>query len=83
MKAVTAHFVMHRPEAVRSYRRQHELIAELAAAILQRDGADLDPWLRGFWQTADSDAERTRVMVDQIASLTDVSVVRWHERLCR
>jgi dGTPase len=83
MKAVTAHFVMYRPEAARTYRRQHEVIAALADALLDRDGKDLDRWLHGFWEAAASDAERTRVVVDQIASLTDVSVVRWHERLCR
>ena len=83
MKAVTAHFVMFRPEAARSYRHQHALIAELADALLHRDGRDLDPWLAGFWGAAASDAERTRVVIDQIASLTDVSAVRWHGRLCR
>ena len=83
MKAVTAHFVMHRPEAATIYRRQHALIAELADVLLQRAGTDLDPWLRMFWHAADSDADRTRVVVDQIASLTDHSVVRWHQRLCR
>ena len=83
MKGVTAHYVMHRPEAAMVYRGQHEVISGLAAALVQRDGSDLDPWLRGFWEDAGSDAARLRVVVDQIASLTDVSVVRWHERLCR
>ena len=82
MKGVTAHYVMHRPEAAMVYRGQHEVISGLAAALVQRDGSDLDPWLRGFWEDAGSDAARLRVVVDQIASLTDVSVVRWHERLC-
>lgn len=82
MKAITAHFVMYRPGATRNYQQQHDLIAELAAALLAREGEDLDPWLRGFWADAPDDAARTRVVVDQIASLTDVSAVRWHERLC-
>ncbi len=82
MKAVTAHYVMYRPEADRIYRRQHELITEVAAALIQTDGADLDPWLRECWDGAGTDAARTRVVLDQIASLTDVSIVRWHRRLC-
>jgi dGTPase len=29
-----------------------------------------------------SDRERLRVVVDQIASLTDTSAIAWHHRLC-
>ena len=32
---------------------------------------------------AGDDAARTRVLADQIASLTDVSAVDWHRRLTR
>ncbi len=83
MKGVAAQYVMQRPGARAMYDRQHEIIVELTAALLEREGADLDPWLRGWWDRAGSDAQRVRVVVDQVASLTDVSVLHWHDRLCR
>ncbi len=82
LKAVTAHYVMSRPGAAARQARQRELIAELAAAVSAGAPATLDPALRPDFQAADSDAGRLRVVVDQIASLTDTSAVAWHSRLC-
>jgi dGTPase len=36
---------------------------------------------RADFAEADSDAARMRVVVDQVASLTDASAVSWHARL--
>jgi dGTPase len=35
------------------------------------------------WERAGDDAARLRVVIDQVASLTDASAVTWHERLVR
>ena len=43
----------------------------------------LDPVLRPAYLAAESDPARLRVVVDQIASLTDTSAMAWHDRLCR
>ena len=82
MKAVAAHYMMFRPGASAMYERQDEVIARLVEELLRREGGDLDPWLRVFWDGAGSDEERLRVVVDQVASLTDVSVIRWYDRFC-
>ena len=42
----------------------------------------LDPLLRPSWEAAGTDAARRRVVVDQVASLTDTSAIAWHHRLC-
>jgi len=42
----------------------------------------LDPLLRPSWDAAGTDAARRRVVVDQVASLTDTSAIAWHHRLC-
>jgi dGTPase len=39
------------------------------------------PTHRADFEAADSDAARLRVVVDQVASLTDASAVAWHQRL--
>ena len=83
LKAVTAHFVMNR-EGVAAYQaRQRELIAELAAAVQAGAPGTLDPVLRPAYLAAESGAGRLRIVVDQIASLTDTSAMAWHDRLCR
>jgi hypothetical protein len=43
----------------------------------------LEPWLREAFETAADDAARLRVVVDQVASLTDTSALAWHQRLVR
>ena len=35
------------------------------------------------WRAAEDDAGRLRVVVDQVASLTDASAADWHVRLVR
>jgi dGTPase len=82
MKGVTALFVMQRPGAADRYEFERGLIDDLVGGLLRREGADLDPWLLDAWQGAVSDEQRLRVVVDQVASLTDVSILRWHERIC-
>jgi dGTPase len=83
LKGVTAHYVMRREGVTSLQARQRELIAELATAL--QDGAPgvLDPVCRPAWLAATSASERLRVIIDQIASLTDTSAIAWHRRLCR
>ena len=83
LKAVTAHFVMSRDGVAARQARQRDLIGELAAAMQAGAPGTLDPALRPAYLAADTDAERLRVVVDQIASLTDTSAIAWHDRLCR
>jgi dGTPase len=81
MKAVAARYVMLREGADAVYERQREMLVDLVAALVARDGRDLQPWLRPSYDAAADDAGRLRAVVDQVASLTDVSVVHWHDRL--
>lgn len=83
MKAITVAFVMHREGAEQEYARQREIIAELVHALTLDEGRSLELWLQPTYETATSDAERFRVIIDQVASLTDVSAVQWHKRLVR
>jgi dGTPase len=83
LKGITAQYVMARVGAAQAQARERELIAELAAAVLAGAPAALDPVFRPVYAAAESDQERLRVVVDQIASLTDTSAIAWHRRLCR
>jgi dGTPase len=83
LKGLTWHFVVTREGAAALHARQRELIGELAAAVAAGAPSTLDPVLRPAYLAAEPDAARMRVVVDQIASLTDTSAIAWHRRLCR
>jgi dGTPase len=82
LKAITARYVMNRAGVIAAQARERELLTELAHAIEHGAPQTLDPLLRPSWQAAGTDAARRRVVVDQVASLTDTSAIAWHHRLC-
>ena len=47
-----------------------------------RAEAALEPIVLPDWRRAADDAARLRVVIDQVASLTDLSAYAWHARLC-
>jgi dGTPase len=81
LKGVTAHYVMTRTGVASAQAREREVIAELAAAVLSGAPVTLDPMFRPEFESAQDDRARLRVVVDQIASLTDTSALAWHNRL--
>ncbi|PZS38898.1 MAG: deoxyguanosinetriphosphate triphosphohydrolase [Pseudonocardiales bacterium] len=82
LKAMALRFVMSDPHRLAVQARQREHLAELCAALVHRAPDPLDPVLRPVWEQAASDSARLRVIVDQVASLTDAQAVRWHAQLC-
>jgi dGTPase len=81
LKGVTAHYVMNRPGVLVAQARERELIAEVAGAVLAGAPATLELLFRPEFESAPDDRARMRVVIDQIASLTDTSAVAWHQRL--
>jgi dGTPase len=81
LKAVAAHYVMTRKDAVAEQAREREVISELALAVERGAPATLDPVFQPSWDGAADDQERRRVIIDQLASLTDTSALAWHDRL--
>jgi dGTPase len=75
LKGVAAHYVMRRQAAVDQQAREREVITELALAIERGAPATLNPVFQPAWDTAPDDSERRRVIIDQLASLTDTSAL--------
>ena len=71
LKAVTAVYVMGREGAPELRARQRDVVHELVAALVVGAPATIDPVLRPEFDAAPDDAGRLRVVVDQVASLTD------------
>ncbi|MEV1006051.1 deoxyguanosinetriphosphate triphosphohydrolase [Streptomyces sp. NPDC049881] len=83
LKAVADAHVMQRPEFERQRARQRALLTELGEALQARAPEGLDPQYRALYLAAGDDAARLRVLVDQIAALTDASARSLHARLTR
>jgi dGTPase len=81
LKAVANRYVMQRAEQERLRADQRIVVAELAAALTARAPRGLDPQFRALFHQAPDDRARQRVVVDQIASLTDASARSLHARL--
>jgi dGTPase len=82
LKAMAAHYVMSRRGAAAQQARERDLITELADAVVRGAPATLDPVYQPAWDGAAGDEQRRRVIIDQLASLTDTSALAWHKRLC-
>ncbi|MFC5996889.1 deoxyguanosinetriphosphate triphosphohydrolase [Pseudonocardia hispaniensis] len=81
LKAVALRYVMSDPVRLAMQARQRELLAELAAALLAGAPDALDPVRAEDWAAAPDDAAQLRVVVDQVAMLTDQQAIAWHGRL--
>jgi dGTPase len=81
LKALAAHFVMLRPGSVDRRAGQRTLLVELVETIAAGAPETLDRGLAPAWETAADEAGRVRVVIDQVAQLTDSSAVAWHHRL--
>ena len=62
------------------YKEQRRVLKRLATALRERPEA-LDAMHAEDHRAARTDAERGRVVVDQVASLTDQHAIAWHGRL--
>lgn len=82
LKAVAAHFVMYAEERVELMADQRAVVKDLVSAYQEAPEERLDPDLLPDWKAAGSDADALRVIVDQVASLTDVRALNLHRRWC-
>jgi dGTPase len=81
LKGIAAHYVMQADDRVALMARQRELLAELVAVLVDRGSDALDRPYADDWRHAADDSARLRVVIDQVASLTDLTAVSWHQRL--
>ena len=81
LKGIALRYVMRRVGSVERYAREQELLRELVAALVMRAPDGLDPVFAPLWRAAPDDAARLRVIVDQVASLTDPAAIAWHRSL--
>jgi dGTPase len=81
LKAITAQYVMLRPGAPERYAQQREIVAELTHLLVLGAPSTLQPMFVEWYERAFDDAARLRVVVDQVASLTDTGALAAFARL--
>ena len=81
LKGTVSAFLMSDEKRQPYYAWQREVLTDLADALLAGNGKHLDHYCRAVWAKAKTDSEKHRVIVDQVASLTDVSALNLHAEL--
>jgi dGTPase len=80
LKGIAVHFLMSPRERKPAYAQQRERLAALVQAVANRGADALEPHFAAVYSEAADDAARLRVVIDQVASLTDKSAYDWHHR---
>ena len=81
LKSIAGHYLISADASQDRYAGQQRLIIELVEALYAKAPAALDPIFLDDWALATNDSERMRVVIDQIASLTDPGAYALHSRL--
>lgn len=81
LKAVAGHYLINAAASQDRYEKQQILIRELVEMLFAQAPNELDPIFEDDWKFAASDAQRLRVVIDQIASLTDPGAYALHAHL--
>jgi dGTPase len=81
LKGIALRYVMRRRGMEPWYSEQRQILKDLVRVLCERAPDGLDPVFAPVFKAAPDDAARTRVVVDQVASLTDPAAIAWHQRL--
>jgi dGTPase len=81
LKAIALHFVMRRAGIEPVLQAQQRALRELVQGLVENGESSLSPLFQQAFKQAGSSAARLRVVIDQVAALTDSAAIAWHRRL--
>ena len=81
LKSIATYYVINAAASQERYADQQIVIRELVEMVLSQAPASLDSFFLDDWSRAMSEAQRLRVVVDQVASLTDPGAYALHAKL--
>ena len=81
LKSMAGHYVINAAASQERYAKQQKLLSELVEAISATAPASLESFFLQDWQMAENDQQRLRVVIDQVASLTDPGAQMLHAKL--
>ena len=74
-------YVINATDSQIRYAEQQKILTQLVEVILASAPDTLESFFLQDWQNAQTDQARLRVVIDQVASLTDPGAVALHKRL--
>jgi dGTPase len=83
LKSVAGHYLINAAASQERYAKQQVVIHELVEMLFEAAPNELDPIFEDDWKRASTDSQRLRVVVDQIASLTDPGAYALHAHLSK
>ena len=81
LKGIVSAFLMSHESRRPFYEWQRAILVELSDALLAQNGNHLDAYCASAWSKTLDEASQRRVIVDQVASLTDQSAINLHHKL--
>ena len=81
LKSIATYYVINAAASQERYADQQIVIKELVDMVLAQAPASLDSFFLDDWARATTDSEKLRVVVDQVASLTDPGANALHDKL--
>ena len=82
LKSIGAHYVINADASQIRYEEQQKLLRELVEKLLSTAPNSLEGFFKSDWQLAQTEAQKLRVVVDQVASLTDIGARKLHDSIC-
>ena len=83
LKAVAGHYLISAAASQERYAKQYTVIHELVEMLFSAAPAELDPIFEDDWKLATTESEKLRIVIDQIASLTDPGAYALHAYLSK
>ncbi|CAN2241906.1 Dgt dGTP triphosphohydrolase [actinobacterium SCGC AAA044-D11] len=81
LKSLAGFYIINSATSAKRYDNEQVLIHELVAAVLKDAPNTLETFFLQDWERATTDAARLRVVIDQVASLTDPGAIALSARL--
>ena len=81
LKSMAGHYIIRAEKSQERYASQQQVIVDLVQAVRDKAPDSLESFFLQEWNRATSEREKMRVVIDQIASLTDVGAYALHEQL--
>ena len=81
LKAIAGHYLINAAHSQDRYAKQQVIISELVEMLRARAPQELDSFFLKSWNEAGDEKARMRVIIDQVAALTDPGAYALHTRL--
>ena len=81
LKAIAGHYLINAAHSQDRYAKQQVIVSELVEMLLANAPRELDSFFLKSWNEAGDETARMRVIIDQVAALTDPGAYALHARL--